>query len=63
MNTTTLTTLLTMAAAFIVGMLIVFNFRSSFPSAQAQVAPGHVATASGVGIDPAQHRVATFQMW
>ena len=58
----TLTTLLTMAAAFIFGLLIVFNFRSSFPIA-VQVEAGQVATASGVGIDPAQHRVATFQMW
>ena len=57
MSTISLPTLLTMAAAFVVGLLIVFSFQPK------PVAPGHVATASGVGIDPAQHRVATFQMW
>lgn len=61
MNTISLSTLLTMAAAFVVGLLIVFNFGSSFQSTP--LAPGQVATASGVGIDPTQHRVATFQMW
>ena len=61
MNSISISTLLTMAAAFVVGLLIVFNFSSSFESIP--IAPGHVATASGVGIDPTQHRAATFQMW
>ena len=43
------------------GLWILFYIFSNL--ATAPIPGGYVATASGVGVNPSEHRAATFRMW